>query len=104
SLETLLAAVQQANAAVFQRSREDARVRGMGTTLCAVGLVRMEGHDRIAIINVGDSRVYLMQGGRLQQVTEDHSLVEAMVREGALTPEQARVHPQRNIVTRALGL
>ena len=104
SLESLVAAVKVANSRVFEMSRTDNAMRGMGTTLCAVALVMIENHERLAVVNVGDSRVYVLQDGALIQVSEDHSLVESMVRQGTLTPEQAKVHPQRNILTRALGI
>ena len=104
SLESLVAAVKVANSRVFEMSRTDNAMRGMGTTLCAVALVMIESHERLAVVNVGDSRVYVLQDGALIQVSEDHSLVESMVRQGTLTPEQAKVHPQRNILTRALGI
>ena len=93
-------AVGAANAAVFARAAEDAALRGMGTTLTAIAL-----HDSTAEFgHVGDSRAYLMRDGNVTQVTEDHSLVEQLVREGRLTPEEAQNHPQRAIITRALGV
>ncbi len=104
SLESLVAGVKVANARVFEMSHTDNAMRGMGTTLCAVALVMIESHERLAVVNVGDSRVYVLQDGALIQVSEDHSLVESMVRQGTITPEQAKVHPQRNILTRALGI
>ncbi|HTN81312.1 MAG TPA: Stp1/IreP family PP2C-type Ser/Thr phosphatase [Acidimicrobiales bacterium] len=104
SLESLVAGVKVANARVFEMSHTDNSMRGMGTTLCAVALVMIQNHERLAVVNVGDSRVYVLQDGALIQVSEDHSLVESMVRQGTLTPEQAKVHPQRNILTRALGI
>jgi serine/threonine protein phosphatase PrpC len=104
TLESLVAAVKVANTRVFEMSHTDNAMRGMGTTLCAVALVMIETHERLAVVNVGDSRVYVLQDGALIQVSEDHSLVESMVRQGTLTPEQAKVHPQRNILTRALGI
>ena len=104
TLESLVAAVKVANSRVFEMSRTDNAMRGMGTTLCAVALVMIESHERLAVVNVGDSRVYVLQDGALIQVSEDHSLVESMVRQGTLTHEQAKVHPQRNILTRALGI
>jgi protein phosphatase len=92
-------ALELANRAVFQRSRSDPGCRGMGTTLVAAFVSAGEAH----ILNVGDSRCYLISGSRVRQVTEDHSLVEELVRMGRLTEEEARVHPNRNIITRALG-
>jgi len=76
----------------------------MGTTLCAMGVVQAEGQDRLAIVNVGDSRVYLLKEDLLEQVTDDHSLVATLERQGRLTPAEAAIHPQRNIITRALGI
>ncbi len=94
-------AVAAANAAVFSKGADDPSMRGMGTTLTAVAL---EG-DRTALLgHVGDSRAYLMRDGAVTQVTDDHSLVEQLVREGRLTPEEAQTHPQRAIITRALGV
>ncbi len=93
-------AIEAANAAVFARAAEDAALRGMGTTLTAIAL-----QDSTAVLgHVGDSRAYLMRDGAVTQVTEDHSLVEQLVREGRLTPEEALHHPQRAIITRALGV
>ena len=92
-------ALELANTAVFQRARTDASCRGMGTTLVAAFVSRGEAH----ILNVGDSRCYLLSGGRVCQVTQDHSLVEELVRMGRLSAEEARLHPNRNIITRALG-
>ena len=80
-------------------SRRRSRARGMGTTFTAA-LVR---GDEVAIGHVGDSRAYRFRDGELERLTEDHSLVEELVRQGKLTPEEAEVHPQRSIITRALG-
>ncbi len=76
----------------------------MGTTLCALALIETGDDDRLAIINVGDSRVYLLKEGDLEQITDDHSLVATLERQGRLTADEAAVHPQRNIITRALGI
>ena len=76
----------------------------MGTTLCAMALVDADGRDAIAVVNVGDSRLYLLSEGELTQVTEDHSLVATLERQGRLSRAEAAVHPQRNILTRALGI
>jgi protein phosphatase len=104
---TLVDAVHVANRAVWNTASEDPSLRGMGTTLVAVALVQDTGGDdasiRMHVVNVGDSRVYLFRDGELEQITDDHSLVAELEREGRLTPEEARVHPQRNIVTRVLG-
>jgi protein phosphatase len=100
----LLQAIHAANEAIVVRSADDPALRGMGTTLCVLALVEADGEPRLAIANVGDSRVYLFAHGELEQMTDDHSLVAALVREGRLTPEEAESHPQRNILTRALGI
>ena len=94
-------AVAAANAAVFSKGADDASLRGMGTTLTAIAL---QGESTAVLGHVGDSRAYLMRAGSVTQVTDDHSLVEQLVREGRLTPEQAQNHPQRAIITRALGV
>jgi len=100
----LIDAVKTANRTVWNLAEANPEQRGMGTTLTAVALVDENGEERLALVNVGDSRAYLLQQGELEQLTEDHSLVEQLVREGQLTPEEAQVHPQRSIITRALGL
>lgn len=102
--EALVEGVKLANRVVHDRAIDDPELRGMGTTLCAVALVESDGEELLAVVNVGDSRVYRLQGDELLQVSEDHSLVEQMVREGRLTHAEAASHPQRNIVTRALGI
>ena len=102
--DVLVTAVQEANRALVERSADDPELTGMGTTLCAMALVDAEGRDAIAVVNVGDSRLYLMSDGELTQVTEDHSLVATLERQGRLSRAEAAVHPQRNILTRALGI
>ena len=102
--DALIDAVKTANRTVWNLAETNSDQRGMGTTLTAVALVEDGDEERLAIVNVGDSRAYLLQQGQLEQLTEDHSLVEQLVREGQLTPEEAQVHPQRSIITRALGL
>jgi protein phosphatase len=102
--DVLVTAVQESNRALVERSSGDAELTGMGTTLCAMALVDAEGRDAIAVVNVGDSRLYLMSDGELTQVTEDHSLVATLERQGRLSRAEAAVHPQRNILTRALGI
>src|SRR5437588_3069367 len=100
----LVDAVKTANRTVWDLAESNPDQRGMGTTRTAVALVNEDGEERLAVVNVGDSRAYLLQQGELEQLTEDHSLVEQLVREGQLTPAEAQVHPQRSIITRALGL
>src|SRR5215216_90928 len=93
------ALIEEANRRVFRRASEDREASGMGTTM-TVALV--EG-DEVAIGHVGDSRAYLIREGRLEQLTDDHSLVAELVRSGKITPEEADSHPQRSVITRALG-
>lgn len=102
--DVLVTAVQESNRVLVERSASDTELTGMGTTLCAMALVDAEGRDAIAVVNVGDSRLYLMSDGELTQVTEDHSLVATLERQGRLSRAEAAVHPQRNILTRALGI
>jgi len=104
SMSSLLEGVRAANEAIFDRATDDPDLRGMGTTVCTIAGVDTEDGPRLGVVNVGDSRIYVFVGEELRQVTQDHSLVETMVREGRLTEEEAAVHPQRNIVTRALGV
>jgi protein phosphatase len=104
SADGLADAVRQANNAVWEASRAQSELRGMGTTLTALALVTVDGSEDLSVANVGDSRAYLYQQGQLSQLTADHSLVEEMVRSGELTAEEATVHPQRHILTRALGI
>jgi serine/threonine protein phosphatase PrpC len=104
TVDGLVDAIQSANEAVWRLAQSHAEKRGMGTTITALALVDHDGEEMLALANVGDSRGYLFQLGDLVQVTEDHSLVEELVREGQLTPEEAQVHPQRSIITRALGM
>ena len=92
--------VAEANRAVFDRSQNDRKVSGMGTTLTAA---QVDG-NRVHLVHVGDSRAYLLRGGELTQVTEDHTLVHRMVMEGEISEEEAETHPHRSILTRALGV
>jgi PPM family protein phosphatase len=99
--ERVASLIQEANRRVFQRSNEDAATSGMGTTM-TVALVEAGG-GTIAFGHVGDSRAYRVRGGELEQLTDDHSLVGELVRSGRLSPEEAEQHPQRSVITRALG-
>jgi protein phosphatase len=93
--------IQEANRRVYLRSSEDATTSGMGTTM-TVALVD-DSDGTIAFGHVGDSRAYRVRGGELEQLTDDHSLVGELVRGGRLSPEEAETHPQRSVITRALG-
>ncbi len=95
----LLEAAQAANAAVFRRASDNVEQAGMGTTLTAFVLDRATAR----FVHIGDSRAYLLRDGSLEQVTDDHSLVGEMVRDGRLTVEEAAAHPHRSILSRALG-
>jgi serine/threonine protein phosphatase PrpC len=98
--ERVVALIKAANLRVHQRASSDASVSGMGTTM-TVALLGDEG--TVTIGHVGDSRAYRLRDDRLEQLTDDHSLVAELVRRGELTPEEAAVHPQRSVITRALG-
>jgi serine/threonine protein phosphatase PrpC len=97
--EGLVAHALAANARIYELSRQNAEQAGMGTTLTAVYV----GEDAVAVAHVGDSRAYCLRDGELLRLTDDHSLVDELIREGRLTPEEAEDHPQRSIITRALG-
>lgn len=92
-------AVRSANRAVIESAGKSRTRTGMGTTLTAA----MVDGTHIAIAHVGDSRAYLLHGRHLERITEDHSMVADLVRQGTLTEEEARFHPQRSVITRALG-
>ncbi|HEY5516818.1 MAG TPA: Stp1/IreP family PP2C-type Ser/Thr phosphatase [Coriobacteriia bacterium] len=97
--KALARAVRAANRAVIDSAEKTRTRSGMGTTLTAA----MVDGTHIAIAHVGDSRAYLLHDGRLTRITDDHSMVADLVRQGALTEEDARFHPQRSVITRALG-
>ena len=97
--ERVTALIQEANRRVYERASADPTVSGMGTTM-TVGLVEDGG---VTIGHVGDSRAYLVRDGSLKQITEDHSLVNELVKSGKLSREEAEQHPQRSVITRALG-
>ncbi len=90
---------QQANARIHELSHSNSEQAGMGTTLTAVYVGELD----IAIAHVGDSRAYCLRDGELLKLTDDHSLVDELIRQGRLTPEEAVEHPQRSVITRALG-
>jgi PPM family protein phosphatase len=97
--ETLAKVIQDANRRIHDRSRSDEQAAGMGTT-CTAAYV---GEHEVTIAHVGDSRAYLWRDGELIRLTRDHSLVGELVARGKLTEEQAEAHPQRSVITRALG-
>ena len=98
--EALRATIGVANRRIYERSRTDAEASGMGTTVTAA-LVGENG--TVAFAHVGDSRAYLLRDGALQRLSEDHSLVHELVRKGQLSEVEAEQHPQRSVITRALG-
>ncbi len=102
--DKLIAAVEQANSAIYQRSQSDPDLQGMGTTITAMALVNVDGEDRLAIANVGDSRAYRLRSGELELLTEDHNIVSELVRDGHLSATEARTHRQRSVLTRAVGV
>ena len=97
--ERLAAIIQEANRRIYERAAGDAQVSGMGTTITAV----LVAADALVLGHVGDSRAYRLRGGKFEQLTDDHSLVADLVRSGRITPEEADAHPQRSVITRALG-
>ena len=99
STNRLMAAVRLANTRVLEAMRKDARLRGMGTTVVAA----LADEDVMSFAHVGDSRAYLIRGGQLSRITNDHSWVFEQVQAGMLTEAEAEKHPLRNVITRALG-
>jgi len=96
---TLRVGLEAANRRVFDMQRRDPALSGMGTTLTLI----WEGESSLLIAHVGDSRAYLYRNGELTQKTQDHSVVGELVRSNAITPEMAKTHPYRSVITRALG-
>lgn len=96
-------ALAGANEAIVAAAAEQPQRRGMGTTIAGVALVQVGGSPHWAVFNVGDSRVYRFFDDELVRATIDHSEVEELVMAGRITPEEARVHPDRNVITRSLG-
>jgi len=97
-LQVLSAAVASANATLHEMSTQDPSTEGMGTTLTAM----LWSGSTVAVCHIGDSRAYLLRDGSLYQITHDHTLVQSLVDDGRLSPEQAHTHPQRSLVMRAL--
>lgn len=105
-VDVVIAAVIEANAAIFHAAHENVGQQGMGTTLTALAVLPATAVQTttLGLVNVGDSRTYRVRGGRLERVTLDHSYVQELVSTGHITEMEARTHPRRNIVTRALGI
>jgi len=100
SAERVSRALRDANRAVYERTRTERDKLGMGSTVSALLL----SPNRYLIGHVGDSRIYIVRDGQMKQLTKDHSLVQEQVDAGLLTPEQARRHPQSNVITRCIGM
>jgi PPM family protein phosphatase len=98
--DDLKQAILRANRRIRETAASDRKLNGMGTTLVAL----LEDGDMVHVANIGDSRGYLLRQGELSQVTVDHSLVQELVDDGRLSPEDAERHPQRSVITRALGI
>ena len=99
-IQTLKKAVKNANEKIWNHARQDESKKGMGTT-AVVSLIL---EDHIFIAHVGDSRAYLFRNGEVHQITEDHSFVNELLNNGIISAEQAKTHPQRNVITRAIGI
>lgn len=96
----IVSAIEAANATVFSRSRSDAALVGMGTTV-VLAIIK---NDSLYIAHVGDSRIYVVTKDSINQLTVDHSVVQLMIDRGEITAEEAKDHPQKNVITRALGV
>lgn len=101
SIKNLLtSAVASANIRVFDKSKESSEFQGMGTTIVAILIIGSTAY----FIHAGDSRAYVLSNGNFEQITRDHSIVQSMIENGKLTVEEARFHPRKNVITRALGV
>lgn len=96
----LTANIQEVNDVIYQKGQSSPLMQGMGTTVVAIGLFETE----FTIASVGDSRAYGIKGETIIQLTEDHSLVNELLKSGEITPEMAAVHPRRNVLTRSVGM
>lgn len=105
SPDSFIELITTINEAIFKAATGTSEQRGMGTTLTAIAVAgSAESESRVVVVNVGDSRTYILRQGELRQVTIDHSYVQELVSEGVISADDARTHPRRNIVTRALGI
>jgi protein phosphatase len=102
--EALAEAAREASRAVWERADAEPALEGMGTTLTAVAVLGGAEQSELAVVSVGDSRAYLFRDGQLSQLTHDHSVVQELIDSGQLAPEQWRMHPERSLLTRALGV
>ncbi len=93
-------ALEKANANVYKEANSSKALQGMGTTIVSATIDK----DTLYVANIGDSRLYLVRGNEIRQITRDHSLVEEMIRAGGITREEGRFHPDRNVITRAVGV
>lgn len=96
----IVSAVSEGNVAVYDKSLEDECYLGMGTTV----VLAVVSGDKAFIAHVGDSRVYLIRDGKIHQLTRDHSLVQSLLEQGKIKPEEVNNHPQKNMITRAIGI
>lgn len=96
----IVSAIESANASVFSKSRSDESLTGMGTTAVVV----MINNDTMYLAHVGDSRIYVLSKDSINQLTTDHSVVQLMIDNGEITREEAKDHPKKNVITRALGV
>ena len=92
--------IEEANSEIFAKSQTETNLKGMGTTVVLVAVFK----GKIHVAHVGDSRAYLLSNDKIKQLTSDHSIVQEMLDEGEITQEEAENHPNRNVITRALGL
>lgn len=98
--EMVISAISEANVTVYRTSIENKEYKGMGTTAVVAAVV----NDTAHIANIGDSRVYKLSGDSFEQITKDHSLVQELIEQGKLTKEEGRNHPNKNMITRAVGV
>lgn len=98
-ISSMEAAIRQTNRLLIEKAEENQSLKGMGTTFVAATVLGEE----MYVANIGDSRLYLIKNNAITQITQDHSLVEEMVRNGELKREEARFHPNKNLITRAMG-
>ncbi|WP_420434287.1 PP2C family protein-serine/threonine phosphatase [Candidatus Poriferisocius sp.] len=104
TVEELVGAVDRANQEILAKSKSTPELAGMGTTLCGLAVVEHDDEESLAVVNVGDSRVYRCDDSGFHQVTEDHTVVQEMLKAGMITPEEAEIHESRNHLSRALGI